>query len=879
MAIKPKLGRRSWRNRKHIPADMMAACEATGVKGLMVALLGIFDTDGSHELSREEFSFNAAALGYEASDAAWASLCNRFGLVRPDEQVKSATPQGQGSPQGRASPQRRGNRSPGPDAAEEEEENLDLGLVADHFVNRYDPVLEGILRQMMGGLRHIVARVGALEETMDTVHGSSMRDRDRKMERTLRRWQHGIMSVAWEAWSKVVKGQRELLNRTARHWSNATLSSVWKRWREMVEDARGQRQKVTQVVARMRNRIAAVAFARWKEMWEDIKRQWEVASRALGRMLNRQAAIAFITWKDAVQSAKDQRAAVARTLSRMRNRHLAMTFDGWHHAVEEAKEQRERVAKVVGRMRNRTVAVAFDSWRNEVSATVSARRELLRNVANRVANRGLTLAFERWKAQINEQKEQIARAKQLAARMLNALTGRCFDGWVAFATEQKRILRRAAYAIGPGRILSVAYYTWAEHVREALAERAHANMIGTIDARLAANIEAYLENKGLALDAITTQITSLESTVARLPIDLDERMAETRLLEERMLEQRKVEAERLRKLEMDKQNREAERKRDFRVRQILKRWKHKTVSLCFDTWRQTVKEAKALLQRAGGSWRNMGLANCWRKWVGIWECLRQANLKKLEARAQRDREAQLLSGLRSVGATWFQEMQRHADNVQAAKQEAEKSTSSDMLSRAPGTSHDDVSGADLAAVDPGMTTMISLMDDRYIRQGTGARGGAQLDRDLRILERRVADYYEHSAFLRQILANVVKDPTILAAIDKSERELPTSPRAHRPLRQPPQFAFDEVSVDQIEKMMDGAGSPVRWLRSSPSRAGMGGRMGASAPTLVPVRDPRKPAGAPLGSADGSFSPLNSRLQERLAQPRTGLYSPARENTR
>ena len=104
---------------------------------------------------------------------------------------------------------------------------------------------------------------------------------------------------------------------------------------------------------------------------------------------------------------------------------------------------------------------------------------------------------------------------------------------------------------------------------------------------------------------------------------------------------------------------------------------------------------------------------------------------------------------------------------------------------------------------------------------------------------------------------------MLAAIEKPEREQQTSPRGHRPLKPPPQFAFDDFSVDQIEKMMEGSGSPVRWLRKSPSRS-----YGASAPTLAAVRDPRRGA-PPLQSGGPSVSTLNGLLQEKLGH-RSGL---------
>ena len=105
---------------------------------------------------------------------------------------------------------------------------------------------------------------------------------------------------------------------------------------------------------------------------------------------------------------------------------------------------------------------------------------------------------------------------------------------------------------------------------------------------------------------------------------------------------------------------------------------------------------------------------------------------------------------------------------------------------------------------------------------------------------------------------------MLAAIEKADKTDGThvgvvSPRAHRPLRAPPAFAFDDVSVEQIETMMEGQGSPARWL-GRPSRSGGSLTHNASAPTL-----PRVPARARAGLNTGgpNVSSLNGLLSQKL----------------
>jgi hypothetical protein len=82
----------------------------------------------------------------------------------------------------------------------------------------------------------------------------------------------------------------------------------------------------------------------------------------------------------------------------------------------------------------------------------------------------------------------------------------------------------------------------------------------------------------------------------------------------------------------------------------------------------------------------------------------------------------------------------------------------------------------------------------------------------------------------------------------------------------PVIAEDAFATEQIEKMMDGAGAPARWLRPSQSRANL--RTGVSAPTLTPVRDTRNTTAPPDGDGSPVFS-INSLLQERLMHSRVG----------
>ena len=92
------------------------------MRGLLVSLLTIFDTNGSKHLSKDEFVDAAGPLGYDATDKAWAALRARFG----DRIVREDDPEGEHS-------------------------QLDLDLVGEHFKHKYDSVLEELLRRLLKG--------------------------------------------------------------------------------------------------------------------------------------------------------------------------------------------------------------------------------------------------------------------------------------------------------------------------------------------------------------------------------------------------------------------------------------------------------------------------------------------------------------------------------------------------------------------------------------------------------------------------------------------------------------------------------------------------------------------------------------------------------
>ena len=84
------------------------------------------DIDHEQTLSQAEYVQAAKPLGFDATDDAWAGLCARFGDKTSKERPKTAE--------------------------EVKDTALDLKLLGAYFQNRYDSLLEELLRRLLKGI-------------------------------------------------------------------------------------------------------------------------------------------------------------------------------------------------------------------------------------------------------------------------------------------------------------------------------------------------------------------------------------------------------------------------------------------------------------------------------------------------------------------------------------------------------------------------------------------------------------------------------------------------------------------------------------------------------------------------------------------------------
>jgi len=444
-------------------------------RGLLVTLLHLFNYDGGETLYRDEFSIAGKALGYDTGDEAWHQLCMRF--------WSSAQAQ----------------RSPSPGGTKQEDKELDLSNVAYHFRNKYDNLLEEILRQTLRGLTTLSARMSSVETELHAMRGASERDRKTKMNLVLLRLKNSLLVKALEGWKKMAKGQVDLRNRFLRRLANQTLARLFFHWRDEVLDGKSKEQVLANVLGRLKHRTAAMAFEAWCSLMDAVRQKAAIAERAANRMLQALLASAYSAWVDLVQTARWRRSTLQKVHGRLKNRAIAQAFAAWLQMLAEIKWQRNAVAKVLGRLRNRVAAEAFLAWHGEVARALATRQETLRQVGNLLIQRTTALTFQAWREQVEQTKEVRARARHLAGRMLHTLTGRCFDAWSEFVADQQRIFLRAAQAIGPGRLMWIAFSTWMQNVRDAIEERERDQerlfMLGSLDERMAAYIASTVQTQ------------------------------------------------------------------------------------------------------------------------------------------------------------------------------------------------------------------------------------------------------------------------------------------------------------------------------------------------------------------------------------------------
>jgi hypothetical protein len=218
------------------------------------------------------------------------------------------------------------------------------------------------------------------------------------------------------------------------------------------------------------------------------------------------------------------------------------------------------------------LGATYWAWAEHVAETVTRRQELLRRTGARLANRTLVLTIEAWRALAADSVSRREGLQHKAVAMLRGrVAGLALYGWIEYVQRSKQVLRKAAYALGPGYSLSLGFRTWHAAVREGLRahERARTlELLGEALPELVRGVLAEITGGGAAMLGDRAEVEELAREVRELKKSISSN------------------AER------------ATRDREHKINQTIRTWKHHHLARAFDGWSGLITERKASIRRA-----------------------------------------------------------------------------------------------------------------------------------------------------------------------------------------------------------------------------------------------------------------------------------------
>ena len=166
-----------------------------------------------------------------------------------------------------------------------------------------------------------------------------------------------------------------------------------------------------------------------------------------------------------------------------------------------------------------------------------------------------------------------------------------FEQWLDFIERKQQVLQRAAYAIGPGRLLATCYRTWRDGVRDAVRERERQRTLELLGDALPQLVRTLLpevldgKDLGGLFSGGGADVSHLEAEIAQL------------------------------KAQLGSADARQEAARQATLGRILRGWKHQHTSRAFDGWKEITAQQKAVLVKSARHWANALLASVWRRWA------------------------------------------------------------------------------------------------------------------------------------------------------------------------------------------------------------------------------------------------------------------------
>jgi len=228
------------------------------------------------------------------------------------------------------------------------------------------------------------------------------------------------------------------------------------------------------------------------------------------------------------------------------------------------------------------------------------------------------------------EREQLA--IKLALQWRSPFMSLTFEAWQAYTKKNMEIKKRAAYAIGPGRILHMVMRTWAHNVREQVKQNEREWVVGLMEETLPTMIGAALEQE------LKPQLEQKQSEVDG---GLTRLMSTTAAIQSELARLRK---------EMKTTNARKVKEQENLAHRIVRQWRHTHISRALQAWKEVVAQSRHLLERAAHHWRTMPLHYAMEVWAHYVENLHhlQRVAKLIGSRLGSRMTSQIIAAWRAV---------------------------------------------------------------------------------------------------------------------------------------------------------------------------------------------------------------------------------------
>ena len=514
--------------------------------GLLISYLTIMDFDETRLLTHERWKACASALEFDTEDHEWEELMGRYG--HRDEDLA---------------------------------DHLDIHLIAGWFCTHHTVVLEKMLRRFLRGMVSMRKQLDHLEKEQKE-HGEQLAamsarveaERNHKMQRVLREWKYKILMPVWLEWKGVLGEKRAAALKAAKRWAGGLLTKTFYALRENVAMVHAQKDAVATAARRWKYRAYANCFLAWRD---DVRREREMRlsqlQKSVGRMLNRQVTMCFFPWVEltrrqlrAKQLAEEMG---AKKFEFLRLNTLRQNIVAWHDFIFRELDHRETVvASAVALRGKQTLTTCLRAWRTEVRSAIELRAQQNRKAILRLRNRVAFGAFEAWRD---------------------------------FLRMKRAVLKKAAYAIGPGRLLAVCLRTWAVNVAEAKEEAARQKMVRVVLAEVPQLInEAF------------------ERLVPRMVAEQEKRSMREEMLQT-MLQTISTLTSEVRHMQREQARAAAvvEREQSNQQKRVLREWKRRCLRPAMAAWKALLEAKHHAIRRAASRWMGGLLAKTFGAWRGV----------------------------------------------------------------------------------------------------------------------------------------------------------------------------------------------------------------------------------------------------------------------